>query len=289
MSPAPEPADPLAAAHRHCEALARAADPDRATAILFAPPAARPALYALTAFSAEVARVRESVSAPLPGEIRLQWWRDVIEGSPAGEAGGNPVALALLDAVARYRLPREALTALIDARVFDLYDDVMPSRHDLEGYCGETSSALIRLAALILADGGDPGGADAAGHGGVAYAVTGLLRAFPWHARRGQVYLPRDVLDRHGVTRDDIVLGRGGPGVLAALADLRALARDHLARARAAPPPGPVLAAYLPLALVEPYLAAMEAPGYDPYRTVIDRPAWRKIARMWWAARRGRF
>ena len=286
MSTAPE--DTLAAARRHCEEQVRANDPDRYYATLLAPAEKRPALHALYAFNLEVARVRESVSAPLPGEIRLQWWRDVLDGEAAGEAGGNPVAAALLAAIEANRLPGRALIALIDARVFDLYDDPMPSPNDLEGYCGETSSALIRLAGLILAGGQDPGGSDAAGHGGVAYAITGLLRAFPWHARRGQVYVPRDVLERHGVTRDDIVLGRGGPGMRAALADMRALARDHLARARAAGIPAEAIPAFLPLALVEPYLAAMERPDYDPYRTVIDVPAWRKLAKLWWAARRGR-
>ena len=62
--------------------------------------------------------------------------------------------------------------------VFDLYDDTMPTLNDLEGYCGETSSSLIRLGAMILADGSDPGAADAAGHAGVAYALTGLLAPF---------------------------------------------------------------------------------------------------------------
>ena len=57
-------------------------------------------------------------------------------------------------------------------------------------------------------------GAAAAGYAGVAYALTGLMRAFPWHAAAGQVYLPGDILGRNGVIRDDIVRGRGGPGVL---------------------------------------------------------------------------
>lgn len=290
MSTDPEAPDPASSAFTHCKRLVRAGDPDRFYAALLAPPDKQPLLHALFAFNLEIARIRESVSEPLPGEIRLQWWRDALSTEAAGDAQANPVAAGLALAIEAGRLPREALLALIEARVFDLYDDPMPSLNDLEGYCGETSSALIRLAALILEDGRDPGAAEAAGHGGVAYAVTGLLRAFPWHARRGQVYLPKDILDRHGVTRDDIVLGRGGPGVLAALAEMRTLARSHLAKARAAPPPpGSALPAFLPLVLVEPYLAVMERGDYDPYRSVVDIPGWRKLARLWWAARRGRF
>lgn len=273
----------------HCRALVRALDPDRYYATLFAPPAARPHLFALFAFSAEIARVRDHVSAPMPGEIRLQWWRDAVEGLGRGEVLANPVAAALLAAIERFDLPRQAFLDLIEARVFDLYDDPMPSCGDLDGYLGETSSALIRLACLVLAGGGDPGAAEAAGHAGVAYGLTGLLRALPWHSRRGQLYLPRDTLQGHGVTRDDVVLGRGGPGFVAALAELRAKARGHLARvAELRPTIPPALApAFLPLAFVPAYLALMERPGYDPFTSRIDRPAWRKIAALWRAARRG--
>ena len=165
----------------------------------------------------------------------------------------------------------------------------MPTLAQLEGYCGETSSSLIRLASLVLAGGSDPGASDAAGHAGVAYALTGLMRVFPWHARRGQVYLPADRLARHGVSRDDIVSGRGGPPLGAALAEMRAIARDHLERARrlrGTIPPA-IAPAFLPARLVPAYLTAMERRGYDPFRTVVDLPRWRKLAILWWAARRG--
>lgn len=276
-------------AFAHCESLLRAGDPDRYFATLFAPADKRPHLFALYAFSHEVARVRDSISEPMPGEVRLQWWRDALQGEARGNVRANPVAAALDDTIVRFRLPRQALVALVDARTFDLYDDPMPTLADLEGYAGETSSALIRLAGLVLNDGADPGAADAAGHAGVAYAVTGLLRAFPWHARRGQVFLPAQVFNRHGVARDEIVLGRTGPGLAAALAEMRALARDHLRRTRAlrATVTPALVPAFLPVALVEPYLARMERPGYDPFRTMVDLPQWRKQWLLWRAARRG--
>jgi 15-cis-phytoene synthase len=269
--------------HQHAEALVREGDPDRFWATLFAPAATRPHLFALYAFNFEVARVREAVREAVLGEIRLQWWRDALQGEARGDVRANPIAAALDDAVVRFRLPRQALVDLVDARVFDLYDDPMPTLNDLEGYCGETSSALIRLASLVLVDGGDPGSPDAAGHAGLAYALTGLLRAFPWHARRGQIYLPQDLLARHGVVREDIVTGRGGPGLLATLADLRAVARRHLDQARilAATVPAKARPAFKPVALVEPYLHAMERPGYDPFRTPIDLPQWRRLLALW--------
>jgi phytoene synthase len=268
---------------QHCEALVREGDPDRYWATLFAPADKRPHLHALYAFSFEMARVRDAVREAMVGEIRLQWWRDALQGEARGDVRANPVAAALDDTIVRFRLPRQALIDLIDARVFDLYDDAMPSVNDLEGYAGETSASLIRLASLILADGGEAGSPDAAGHGGVAYAIAGLLRAFPWHARRGQVYVPLDLLGRHGVVRDDIVTGRGGPGLVHALADLRAIARRHLQQARTlrATVPAGVRPAFRPVALVEPYLDAMERSGYDPMATVVDLPPWRRIWSLW--------
>src|SRR5919107_3112920 len=197
-------------ADAHCEALVREGDPDRYWASLFAPADKRGYLHALHAFNFEVSRVRESVSEALVGEIRLQWWRDALQGESRGGVRANPVAAALDDTIVQFRLPRQSLVDLIDARIFDLYEDPMPSLNDLEGYCGETSSSLTQLSGLIIADGSNPGTADAAGHAGVAYAVTGLLRAFPHHARQGRLYVPAAVLDAHAVTREEILAGRGG-------------------------------------------------------------------------------
>src|SRR6188474_516506 len=95
----------------HCEELVRAGDKDRYLATLFAPQKYRRALHALYAFNLEVARTRELAREPMPGELRLQYWRDALTG--VGEA--HPVAAAMRDAVVRYRLPPQALADLIDA------------------------------------------------------------------------------------------------------------------------------------------------------------------------------
>ncbi len=271
-----------------CADMLRKEDPDRSFACLFAPEASRPHLHALFAFSLELARVRELVSEPLTGEIRMQWWRDALCGEGRGDVHAHPIAGALLDTVAKFNLPVQALKDLIEGRSFDLYDDPMPTQGDLEGYCGETSSALMRLASLVLADGRDPGGAEAVGHGGVAYAITGLLRALPWHAARGQLYLPGDLLARHGVTRDEVVSGKVTPGLCDALADMRALARHHYDSAlRAAPQmDAPTRAALMPLAVVPVYLKQMEKVGYEPFRTLVTAPSWRRLYALWSLSRR---
>src|SRR5436309_8604331 len=117
----------------HCEALVRAADKDRFLAALFARAEHRPALYALYAFNLEIARVRELVREPLAGEIRLQWWSDAINAQ-TGEAQGYPVAAALVAAITKYRLARERLQALVDARRRDLYDEPVGAFADFTSY-----------------------------------------------------------------------------------------------------------------------------------------------------------
>jgi 15-cis-phytoene synthase len=278
----------LSAAYHYCEKLICDVDKDRYLATLFAPADKRQHLFALYAFSFEISRVREMVTEPLPGEVRLQWWRDLLQGPPVGDAMSNPVAAALLNTMETFHLPVAPLCALIDARIFDLYDDPMPTVADLEGYCGETCSALIRLACLVLAGGEDPGAADAAGHAGVAYAITGLLRAFPWHAMRGQVYVPKEVLSKYGATRDDVASGRGGPGVFAAMQDMRQLARHHLERTRQLRSSiAPIIVpAFLPVALSGHYLDLMEKTGYDPFTSVVQSPQWRRQLALWRQAKR---
>ncbi|WP_371346531.1 phytoene/squalene synthase family protein [Ancylobacter sp. IITR112] len=267
---------------QYCAALLRDLDRDRYIADLFAPAERRGALFALHAFNAEVARVREAITNPLAGEVRLQWWRDALNANGQGDVSANPVAAALLETIETHRLPRASFEALLEARTFDLYDDAMPTVNDLEGYAGETSSALIRLATLVLAPEAGPASAEAAGHAGVAYAVTGLLRAFPVHARRGQCYLPLDLLNAHGLSREDAVSGQASPALSEVFAALRALARRHYQAAMTAMAgvSAAELPAFLPLMLVPGDLDRMERP-HDPFQAVPAAPALARLWRLW--------
>jgi phytoene synthase len=272
--------------YAYCEGLLRRNDRDRWLASLFVPREPRPHIHALYAFSLEIARVRDIVSEPLLGEIRFQWWRDALEG--AGEAKANPVAAALLDTIARFDLPKAPLLELIVARGRDLYGDPMQSVEALESYTKATCSNLLRLAALIL-DGAEAAASrDAALHAGMAYGITGLLRALPWHCARGQVFVPVEILQAQGASRDDFAAGRASPEVLAALADLRFLARAHnnIFYAKLPGLPDKSRPAFLPVCLCEPYLRLMERPGYEPFKTVIELPQWRRQWILWRTARR---
>ena len=283
---------PAAEAFEACRQIVRAEDPDRYAAILFAPADKRPHLFALYAFNCEIARIRETVSEALPGEIRQQWWREALS-CRGRDAQSHPVASALLGTMSDFRLPPEPFLALIEARGFDLYDDPMPTWLDLEGYCGETSSALIRLASILLANGEEPGSASLCGHAGVTYALTGLLRAFPIHARRQQCYLPHEALISCGVSLEDVHAGRSSEGLFAVLAAMRARARAHLENLRGGIQaiPAVIAPAFYPVTLCEPLLAKMEQPDYQPFETLVTLSP---LARLWhigrgrWKAGRGR-
>jgi len=274
--------------YAYCETLLRRDDPDRWLASLFIPQAARPHIHALYAFSLEIARVREIVSEPLLGEIRHQWWRDALEAPDGADVRANPVAGALLQTIARFALPKAAFLALIDARVFDLYDDPMDSVEMLEAYAQATASSLFQLALLVLGQGDSAESRGAAEHAGIAYALTGLLRALPWHSARGQVFVPLELLRKHGADRADLSAGAGASGVLAALAELRGLARRHLDLFDARLPSLPESSrpAFLPVSLCGPYLDRMEKRGYDPFATPVMLPQWRRQWTLWRASKR---
>nr|WP_286201963.1 phytoene/squalene synthase family protein [Ochrobactrum sp. SFR4] len=228
----------------------RQSDFDRYLAVLYAPEDKRPALAALYAFNAEIARIRDVVHDALPGEVRLQWWRDLINGTEHGAVTGNPVAALLLKAIGEYQLPRSVFDAYCEARIFDLYNDPMPSRNDLEGYCGETACAILQMAAMILDAGAAKSSAELSGHAGVAQAVSGLLRLMPLHRRRGQVYVPEDMLQAVGVSTEQFIKGDDKAAMQRVVAVVTALAKEHYAAFEKQPMPASLKAAYLPVRLV---------------------------------------
>ncbi|PVB63685.1 phytoene/squalene synthase family protein [Labrenzia sp. 011] len=270
----------------HAADVVRRFDRDRYLSALLAPEAHRDALMALYAFNAELGRIREIVSEPLPGEVRLQWWRDLLEGTEHGAAAANPVANALLRTIERYNLPARALVAMTEARIFDLYNDPMPDLNDLEGYTGETVSGLFQLGCLVLNDGKDAGTATAAGHAGVAYGLTGLMRALPWHAARRQMYLPGDVCTRHNLDPETVFQGKTSPELEAVLAEMRGHARHHLKRVRqaASDVPAKCQAAFLPLVLAEPFLKKLEVAGFDPLQQIAEISQLRRQWILWRAS-----
>lgn len=267
-------------AFAYCSDLVRASDRDRYLAALFAPEQHRGALHALYAFNVEVARVREAAPQSLAGEIRLQWWTDVLRGERADEASANPVAAALLASVKRYGLAADTLIDLIDARRFDLFDEPMATLADLETYASRTSSVLFALAAQVLTGSGHDAVTAPAGR---AYAIAALLRGFPLHAARHQLYVPIELLVRHQVNTEDVFAGRASADLDAALVELRTLARGQLnaVHQHIAELPAQALPALLPVATIR---AALRRLDRSEALSPAELPPWRRQWLIWRAA-----
>lgn len=247
---------------QHCATLVRAADRDRYLSTFFAPAEHRGALLALYAFHTELVRVHARAREPIPGEIRLQWWREAIEGGREGEAAAHPVAAALCAVMHRYRVGADRLVAVIDAHSFDLYDEALKTLDDLDNYAVLTDAAVLGLAAEVLG----ASGLDVqmmARHAGIAHTLVGVLAA---PARR-QLFLPDELLERHGVDRTSVVAAQESEGLRAALAELRRHARRQLtaAEGEVSAIPAAMLPALLPLAPLGPQLRLMDRRGYEPF------------------------
>jgi NADH dehydrogenase [ubiquinone] 1 alpha subcomplex assembly factor 6 len=272
-------------------ALVRRHDPDRYQTALFAPAGRREALFALYAFNYEIARVRESVTQPMLGQIRLQWWREVVDAAYTGAMPRqHEVAAPLAAAIREHALTRAHFDRLIDTRERDLADEPPADLAALEAYAEGTSATLLYLAIEVLGV-AEAGVVAAAREVGIGYAVAGLLRAVPFHARAGRCYIPADIAARAGLDRADSANLRDSAGLRAAAAEIAEAGARHLRAARRyrRDVPRSARAALLPSVIADRFLARLQRAGCNPFAPELAAPdplqSWRLLA----AALRGRF
>ena len=270
-----------------CAELVRSHDFVRYASTLFVPAPQRRALLAIYAFNVEISRVRTQVTQPLAGEMRLQWWTDLLAGKEHGGVEGNPVAAELLLAIRTWGLPVGPLARLIAEHQFDLYNDPMPTMAALEGYINDTSSALFSLAAAVL---GQPSEEieHLANHAGLAQGIAQVMLSLPLDASQRRLFLPQQVLASHDCSLEEVFSGKETPKLRAALNQLIDEARRHSLTAFAllAAVPPEVRPAFLPLAQVRRELVWLSRADNDPFA---PRPASR-LQTLWtlWRASRSR-
>lgn len=269
---------------------ARAFERDRYLSALLAPRASRDGLIALAAFAGEIARIPAVVHEPLMGEIRFQWWRDALGALERGEASGHPVADAIGAAQKRHRLPKGLLQGIIDAHTIGL--DQQPLADDLAlwSFLAKTEGAMFALALRVLGRSDDSSQA-AATAAARAYGLTRVLLELPALWAQGRTLLPESRLPAAGLLAGNIKAGGAAARLGPVVRDLAGEARGQLAKTRdgwrrltAAE-----RAALLPIALVEPYLRALERPERDPLREPAEILPLRRVCRLWWARRSGSF
>ncbi|MBV9542065.1 MAG: squalene/phytoene synthase family protein [Alphaproteobacteria bacterium] len=264
--------------------LVRSADPDRYLSALFAPAEKRPLLFALYAFNIEIARVADTVRQPMMGEIRLEWWRETLAGAKQGVPRNHDVARALTDLLLRVDLPIELFEGMLTARGFDSSAEAFADRAQVEAYCDATSGNLMRLAARIL--GGEM--EEAAHHGGIAYALAGILRSLPHHIARHKLYLPLDLIGVMNLTPEEIFHGGERAKVKAAVNQMALWAGEHCAVAKKLRVPKALLPAFLPASLVPLFLRRVTKRAADPLTQTAALPIHRRQVRLLSAAMRGR-
>jgi phytoene synthase len=252
-------------------ALLQRHDRDRYLLALFSPASRRPALWAIYAFNYEIARTRETVSEPMLGQIRLQWWRDGIETVYGGGIlRRHEVLTPLAESIRRFGLSREPFERLIDARERDLAPEPPATLAALESYA-EESSAPLQLLVLEALGAAGPEANRAARDGAIAYALTGLLRAAPFLSRS----------PRHAVP----------PPLVGEAAAVAARAQFHVDAARALrrQVPRAALPALWPTLFAAADLARLRRAGFNPFAPALARPdpwrSWRLAA----AYARGRY
>lgn len=265
--------------------MLRRHDRDRYQTVLFASADRRDALFALFAFNYEIARVREAVTQPMLGRIRLQWWREVIEAAYAGATTRQHiVALPLTAAIRQHRLSRDHFDRLIDTRERDLDDDPPADMTALGDYAEGTSAALQLLVLEVLGI-GDAASRAAASEIGIAYALAGILRAMPFHAATGRRLVPA----AFALDDNDYRHLRGTDTVRGAARDIAAAAAARLSVARARLPlPRAARPALLPAVITGRYLRRLRRVEYDPFTPTLLLPDTLQSWRLATAALTGR-
>lgn len=200
-------------------ALVRRHDPDRFLTVLFAPPDRRDALLALYAFNHELARAREVASEPTLAMIRLQWWREVVEGVPKR----HEVATPLSAAIATGSLLPADLLPIIDAREIEA-EGVIATEAEWQS-CLLAGAGGLSVAAARLLGAPEP---EAFRPYGAAYGGAGLLRSLEVLARAGRCVLPEDLLAAEGLSPEAAVAAPEAPAVRRVVDRLRAVVQGWL-------------------------------------------------------------
>jgi phytoene synthase len=192
--------------HEYCQAKAAQSGSSFYYSFLFLPPERRRAITALYAFCREVDDVVDECTDAGVARLKLAWWRrevaQVYDGHPS-----HPVAVALAAVKDRFSLPQERLQEIIDGMEMDLNHAGYADFESLRLYCHRVASVVGLLSAEIFGF-RDARTLDYARDLGLAFQLTNIIRDVGEDARRGRIYLPREEMQRHGVSAGDIVAAR---------------------------------------------------------------------------------
>ncbi|MEH6495598.1 MAG: squalene/phytoene synthase family protein [Pseudomonas marincola] len=206
-------------------------DYDRWLSCLFAPKDSRDCLFAILAFNIEIARVRETVSEPLLGDIRLQWWRDALTGLSGNISKSHPVVEALHAFNRQQPIDFNLMLEMVDMRAKDLDPAPIESTGDLLVYADATGGALHHLMYKALGGPDISENIEAVVRCGRSYALTGILRAIPFHAQNGLMLLPTKALGDYSLTDETVFKTENRAGFLEIVQKMAEFTKEELREA----------------------------------------------------------
>lgn len=255
-------------------------------AMRFLPKSRREAMFAVYAFCRAVDDIVDSNDPPMTKLAALAGWRRSVDAFYAGQAG-TPLTRALADAAEKYQLRRVDFIGVIEGMEMDARATIRaPSLAELDLYCDRAASAVGRLSARIFGAPGDQ--ADRVANAlGRALQLTNILRDLAEDGARGRLYLPRELLERHGIAAREPTAVLAHPNLPAVCEDLAAMAHAQFDAARHA-------MAECPRGTMRP--AAVMGAVYSAILTRLEKRGWRRIGervrvptprKLWYALRHG--
>jgi phytoene synthase len=242
------------------------------------PQAQRQAMFEIYAFCRLVDDIADSDLPRAERSAKLARWRADIHAMFADAS--PPHLQGLAQATRAFSLRRDDFLAVIDGMEMDAREDIRaPDFATLDLYCDRVASAVGRLSVRIF---GMPNndGLTLAHHLGRALQLTNILRDLDEDAAVGRLYLPREALDRAGITTSDPASVLASRGLAQACEAVVARARGHFAEAEVVMRRSRRRAVRAPRIMGEVYhliLDRMVARGWSPRRERVRLPRWRLI------------
>lgn len=186
----------------------------------------RNGMYAVYAWCREIDDIADGDRPAAFKLAALAAWRDEIEALYAGRPR-QLVARALHEPMLRYRLRQEDFLAVVDGMEMDARENIRgPDIATLDLYCARVASAVGHLSVHVFGD-PSPAAHRVAESLGRALQLTNILRDVDEDAGLGRLYLPREILDRHGILGAEPMAVLRHPALPAVCRDVAAIAEGH--------------------------------------------------------------
>jgi squalene synthase HpnC len=154
----------------------------------------------------------------------LGWWRDELEAMYRGEAR-HPVFVALAGTVRRHQIPQQPFADLIQAFVQDQTVTRYHDWDDLFGYCRFSANPVGRLV-LYLCGYSDPARQRLSDATCTALQLANFWQDVTVDWEKDRVYIPLEVLHRHGATLEDLAAHRFTPAFGETMREICGKARE---------------------------------------------------------------